>query len=201
MRQHEFMFEDQPQNHRANTSGIAFSKRTKARKKVMVTNTSTARQGKSNQGKSNKEYSDEWYTPDAIPAALGNFHMNPCAGPANHAKINIRRPDCGLAVEWEGRVWLNPPFSDPFPWIEKIIQHGDGVIFLPFRPKSVWFQKVMPTADLILLLRGDTYFGRPDGTKSHIYSGLALLSYGAGATEALRNCGLPGVLITVCANR
>lgn len=55
-----------------------------------------------------------WLTPPEIIRALGEFDLDPCCPPAmpwSTAKKMVCRPDDGLAVTWEGRVWLNPPYG------------------------------------------------------------------------------------------
>src|ERR1035438_10355266 len=64
-----------------------------------------------------KDYSDEFYTPDPIVDALGAFDLDPCAGPKSHAKRNVRKPECGLTMDWSGRVWMNPPYWRIHDWL------------------------------------------------------------------------------------
>jgi len=142
-------------------------------------------------------YSDEWYTPAEIPAAIGGFDLDPSAGPSNHAKVNIRQPECGLTVPWGGRVWLNPPYSNVHDWMERLIAHNDGVALVNARPETQWFQRAACAARGVLWLKGRVNFLRPDGVATHPPVGSVLLAYGESATEALRNSGLKGVFMTV----
>ena len=58
----------------------------------------------------------EWYTPKYIIEALGDdFDLDPCA-PYNNwytAKKSYTKEDNGLLKEWFGRVFLNPPYTNP----------------------------------------------------------------------------------------
>lgn len=60
--------------------------------------------------------SDEWYTPKEILDALGKFDLDPCA-PIRPlwptAEVMYDQNIDGLSQIWEGRVWLNPPYSRP----------------------------------------------------------------------------------------
>ena len=60
--------------------------------------------------------SDEWYTPKEVLKALGRFDLDPCA-PVHPlwptAEVMYDRDMDGLSLKWEGRVWLNPPYSRP----------------------------------------------------------------------------------------
>ncbi len=75
----------------------------------------------------------EWYTPPWVFAALGlTFDLDPCAPALPLAEwIPARRryslPDDGLALPWEGRVWLNPPYAQHTArWVGKLAEHGRG---------------------------------------------------------------------------
>jgi hypothetical protein len=61
----------------------------------------------------------EWYTPAAIleaaRKALGAIDLDPASSDIAQALVQARAfftaEDDGLAQEWHGRVWLNPPYS------------------------------------------------------------------------------------------
>lgn len=142
-------------------------------------------------------YSDDWYTPPDIPAALGRFDLEPCAGPMSHAVVNIRRPADGLAVDWSGRVWLNPPYSNVHDWLDKLTSHGDGVALVNARPETQWFQRAVATARAVLWLKRRINFQRPDGVATHPPVGSVLIAYGKDSAAALKRSGLPGCLMYV----
>ena len=80
--------------------------------------------------------SDDWYTPPFIFEALGlEFAMDVSAPAIGVPWIPARRflslIDDGLATDWMGKVWMNPPYSDPLPWVNKFIAHNDGVALVP----------------------------------------------------------------------
>ena len=80
--------------------------------------------------------SDDYYTPPYIFDALQiEFAIDVCA-PTNKlawipAKRHYSLQDDGLAQSWRGTVWMNPPFSNPTPWVEKFRQHNDGLGIVP----------------------------------------------------------------------
>ena len=47
------------------------------------------------------------------------------------AKKTFNVIDDGLSQEWFGRVWMNPPYSNPKPWVEKFLAHGNGMALVP----------------------------------------------------------------------
>jgi hypothetical protein len=147
-------------------------------------------------------YSDEFYTPPEIVKALGAFDLDPCAGPvSSHAKRNVRPGDgCGLKRRWRGRVWLNPPYSEIYDWLEKFTKHGNGVCMVNARCDAMWFQRLASAADAVLFLAGRVSFLTGDGTaigkpKRRPPCGSALVAFGPQNVTALRNSGLRGVLM------
>jgi hypothetical protein len=79
---------------------------------------------------------DDYFTPPWIFAKLGlRFDLDVCAPPGGVAWIPATRyvtqEDDALRVEWRGRVWMNPPFSNPTPFVRRFVQHGDGVALVP----------------------------------------------------------------------
>ena len=86
--------------------------------------------------------SDDYYTPAWIFEALALTFDLDVASPPHATHVPCDRyftvQDDGLAQEWQGRVWMNPPFSKPTPWIEKWLHHGNGLALTPMS-KSKWF--------------------------------------------------------------
>lgn len=145
-----------------------------------------------------KDYSDEFYTPDPIVAALGAFDLDPCAGPKSHASVNIRKPDCGLAADWQGRVWMNPPYWRIHDWLTKFAQHGNGICLVNARPETRWFQRLLECADAALWMRGRISFEQPNGKRGHGPVGSVLVAYGRKNAGALLCSGLPGIVTFPC---
>lgn len=67
---------------------------------------------------------DECYTPQWVFDALGvRFDLDVASSNSEMIVVPADRKytveDDGLALPWEGRVWMNPPFSKITPWINK----------------------------------------------------------------------------------
>lgn len=79
---------------------------------------------------------DEWLTPPWLLNRLGSFDLDPCAPvnrPWDTAARHYTIRDNGLALPWQGRVWLNPPYGrQTFLWLDKLADHRDGGIALIF---------------------------------------------------------------------
>lgn len=149
---------------------------------------------------SSRRLSDEWLTPPHILAGLGAFDLDPCAPvrrPWPTAAQHFTVEDDGLEEEWEGRVWLNPPYSTLEPWMARLAEHGDGIALVFARCETRWwFEHVWPHASALLFLAGRLTFHRPDGKPSkagHNSGGPSVLvAYGAGNAFTLERSALPG---------
>ncbi len=100
------------------------------------------------QWRANENYkpNDQLFTAPELFEALGvEFDLDVCAPtgglPWIPAKKSIDEAEDGLASEWSGRVWMNPPYSKPSPWIDKWLEHKNGFALVPFA-KSNWFIKL-----------------------------------------------------------
>lgn len=146
---------------------------------------------------------DVWLTPPEIIDALGPFDLDPCAAvgqPWDTATRHLTIEDDGLAHDWHGFVWCNPPFGpEAGKWLDRMAEHRDGIALVPARTETRWFiRAVWSSADAVLFLHGRPHFHRPDGTRGKANSGapIALIGYGARAVETLRACSLTGTLVS-----
>jgi hypothetical protein len=108
---------------------------------------------------------DEWYSPSWFWPALGvEFDLDPCSPGAPPstvpAKRHLTKADNGLAAEWHGSVWLNPPFSSKRAWYERMVVHGNGIALMPARTETLDLQVYMTAAAALLFLRSRIYFER-----------------------------------------
>lgn len=146
--------------------------------------------------------SDEWYTPIALVRALGNFDLDPACGPECPNKTARRRyGERGLERKWSGRVWLNPPFSNAVPWVDKMIEHRNGIMLVFGRVDTVWFQRACEAASGVYLLKGRIQFERPAGTTGRCPLGCVLFGFGAANRRAIQKCGWPGIWLAIPSRR
>jgi hypothetical protein len=146
-----------------------------------------------------------WLTPPEIIEALGPFDLDPCAAPSPRpwptAARHIELPDDGLAADWRGRVWCNPPFgSHTGQWLRRMALHGNGIALAFARTDTAMFQAwVWPQASAVLFLAKRPHFHTPDGKRAAGNSGgpIVLIGYGEENAESLRNSGLSGACMRV----
>lgn len=112
---------------------------------------------------------DDWATPQPVFDALNrefHFTLDACASPAN-AKCRhfYTVADDGLAQEWAGRVWLNPPYGREIEaWLEKAADAADDgatvVCLIPSRTDTIWWhEQVLARAAELRLVKGRLKFG------------------------------------------
>jgi hypothetical protein len=141
-------------------------------------------------------------TPKWLIDALGPFDLDPCAAtdrPWDCAKRNYTEADDGLALPWEGMVWLNPPFDryQVGKWIAKLADHGNGICLVHARTEAEWFRPIWRDAQAILFMDRRIRFCREDGTEHPANSGAppVLAAFGPRATAQLTSAKLGGALI------
>ena len=148
---------------------------------------------------------DEWYTPSWVFKSIGvEFDLDPCSpgSPPSTvtAKRHLTQAENGLAAEWHGTVWLNPPFSSKREWYKKLVKHGNGIALIPARTETHDFQDYMNAAQALLFLKGRIYFergSRPGANGNGVTStppfGVVLVAYGAAMARALLDSKLIGI--------
>lgn len=144
----------------------------------------------------------EWLTPPWIIRRLGVFDLDPCAPmdrPWPTAEKYYTIEDNGLALPWEGRVWLNPPYKDVDLWLQKLVEHGDGIALIFARTETThFFRYVWGVADGVLFIKGRISFHHVDGTISAFNSGApsVLVAYGEKNAKCLLDTNIPGAFVS-----
>lgn len=143
----------------------------------------------------------DWLTPPEILHALGPFDMDPCASqhqPWRTATTQFTIEDDGLAREWVGRVWCNPPYG---PHAEKFLrrasEHGNGIVLIFARTETKAFHEFCwQRASGMLFMAGRIRFRLPGGgTSGPAGAPSVLIAYGKQNADALAACGLPGYYV------
>jgi phage N-6-adenine-methyltransferase len=138
--------------------------------------------------------SDDYYTPKWIFDTLGlHFDLDvasPPGGPPFVPCDNFyTQADDGLAQEWHGRVWMNPPFSNPTPWVQRWLQHANGIALLP-TSNGKWFRNLWNEEVKWVALPYNLKFIAGDGRKLNTMPlPCWVIGVGSDNIEALHNFG------------
>ncbi len=132
--------------------------------------------------------SDDYYTPKWIFDAMGiTFDLDVACPPEGPIHVPAARyytaADDGLAQPWEGRVWMNPPFSKTNPWALRFIEHANGIALVPFA-KAKWACTLWEAAEGIVMLPAKFKF---EGGSIFIQTMLA--AFGGDCVEAIAKIG------------
>lgn len=149
--------------------------------------------------------SNEWYTPsryiEAAREVMGGIDLDPASCELANQTVKATRfytaQDNGLAQEWYGNVWLNPPFGTtktPFDgpawqgtstarlFIRKLLEEYEqgkidqAVLLAKADPKQNWFHLLW--AHLICFAYDNVYFNRPDGPAQRNQFGVCFVYLG-----------------------
>jgi hypothetical protein len=153
-------------------------------------------------------------TPRRILDPLGSFDLDPCGSdprPWDCASVTYTEADDGLALDWSGRVWLNPPFDRRViaRWLDRMADHNRGVALVHVRTETAWFGTIWQNASALLFLTGRVIFHQPDGAQQIVskptskhYGKVAnsgapvvLAAFGMNDADVLAYCGLDGAFV------
>jgi ParB family chromosome partitioning protein len=117
---------------------------------------------------------NEWFTPPPVlelaRAVMGGIDLDPASSAQAQATVQAERyfsaDDDGLAQEWSGRVWLNPPYAQPLlsEFVAKLIAEvrsarvAQAILLTHNYTDTAWSQAAMEAADAIGFTRGRIHF-------------------------------------------
>ena len=119
--------------------------------------------------------SDTWNTPatliELVRRVMRGIDVDPATNAGAQAVIRAATfytlETDGLAHDWHGRVFLNPPYSDPAPFVMRLLGEYDAdntteaIALVNARTGSAWFQALAVRA-WRCELRARVRFWRPD---------------------------------------
>lgn len=141
--------------------------------------------------------SDDYYTPQWVFDRMGlTFDLDVCSPPGGvpwiPAAQRFTLEDDGLAQPWVGRVWMNPPYSNATPWLNRFVEHANGVALLP-TAKSLWLDTLWASSAAVVIGEGggEMHFVREGGGKPvRIWFPVLFAAFGAECVEAISRLGV-----------
>lgn len=137
---------------------------------------------------------NEWYTPakylNAAQSVLGEIDLDPASSDKAQEIVGAAKyfttQDDGLAQEWHGRVWLNPPYAQPHiaDFVSKMVEERrsgrvTAAIMLTHNyTDTSWFHEAAGTANAICFTRGRIKFYDAKGTVAAPTQGQAFFYFG-----------------------
>jgi phage N-6-adenine-methyltransferase len=142
---------------------------------------------------------DEWYTPrkyiEAASAVMGGIDLDPTSNEIAAQWIPaaqyFTREDDGLSHEWFGRVWLNPPYSQPLisQFLGKLADSfragkvTEAIALTHNNTDSRWWQATAAEATVICFTRGRIAFEKVDGAKKSPTQGQTFFYFGVNSVR------------------
>ena len=138
----------------------------------------------------------EWFTPEkyivAARCVMGGISLDPAT--TERANDTIVKADAyytketnGLAHQWYGNIWMNPPYSQPLitQFTEKVLHEyrmgrvEQACILTNNATETKWFQALIAEASAICFIKGRVRFLDPAGNLGKPLQGQAVTYLGS----------------------
>lgn len=137
---------------------------------------------------------DDWGTPaefiELARRVMGDIDLDPATHSGAQAIVGATKfftiEDNSLSLEWHGRVWLNPPYSQPLigQFIEKLLTElecgnaSEAILLVNNSSDTAWFQRAAGASSSICFTKGRISFLGPDGPGLSPVQGQAFMYFG-----------------------
>lgn len=154
---------------------------------------------------------NEWYTPpeyiSLARAVLGDIDVDPASSKLAQETVKARqyydKEQDGLRQPWHGRVWLNPPYSQPLigKFVGKLLTEWnqgrvDSCIALTHNyTDAMWFHDAVSAANVVCFTQGRVRFYEPGGSFAKPTQGQAFFYFGREIDAFKREFGRVGFIV------
>ena len=108
--------------------------------------------------------SDSACTPRWLTDLLPEVDLDPCSNPRSTVRAgtaySLESGDDGLFLPWRGKVFINPPYSKPMPWIGRAIGQlvegwiDEAIFLVKCDPSTRWWAELTKWHHSMLWLFG-----------------------------------------------
>lgn len=138
----------------------------------------------------NNSGDNEWYTPaeyiEAARIVMGSIDLDPASNDyANQtvkAEVYYTEDDDGLAHEWFGNIWMNPPYSSKLIklFIDKLIASTfeQAIVLVNNATDTAWFRQLTESASAVVFTTGRIRFQKFNGAVGAPLQGQAFIYFG-----------------------
>jgi phage N-6-adenine-methyltransferase len=142
---------------------------------------------------------NEWYTPtkyiDLARRCLGEIELDPASSEAAQRIVKatkyFTKANDALKEPWHGRVWLNPPYAQPYiaDFVSKLVEQvelaniPEAILLTHNYTDTEWFHKAAGAADAICFTRGRIRFVDSKGIEASPTQGQAFFYFGSEPTK------------------
>lgn len=154
----------------------------------------------------------EWYTPavyiEAARQVMGGIDLDPATSEVAQQTVKATEyytaKDNGLSLSWHGRVWLNPPYSQPLigQFISKLNEEyaagsvEQAIMVTNNCTDTEWFHRAVAQVARMCFSRGRIRFANPERpTGESPLQGQTFFYYGNNAEAFRQHFGMHGFIV------
>jgi phage N-6-adenine-methyltransferase len=155
---------------------------------------------------------NEWFTPseyiEAAREVLGRIDLDPASNVIAQEKTvkaarYFTREDDGLAQEWLGRVWLNPPYATDKigPFVDKLVQEvfcgrvTAAIMLTHNYTDTAWFHTAARSASALCFPLGRVRFVNSEGDTANPTQGQCFSYFGSDVAEFVERFSQFGLIL------
>jgi len=157
---------------------------------------------------SNNSGENEWYTPpeyiESAKVVMGGIDLDPASSKkANEiigAKTFFDEKKNGLAQKWFGKIWMNPPYAQPFinDFISKLEteSYEEAIVLVNNATETKWGQKLLELCSAICFHSSRIRFLNPEGEYGEApLQGQMIVYLGEGVKEFIKEFSQYGICL------